>query len=354
MPDQVSDAMLLERFVRSREESAFLALVERHGPRVEGICRRLLPNPHDVEDVSQATFFILARKAAVITWHDSVGGWLGSVARRLALGARSDRWRERQHVSAFTDLQGAAAGGRDEAIADRCSDGYCTGRDVLAEIERRELSRVLHEELGRLPEKYRDPVLLCDIEGRTHKDAARHLGWPSGTMSRRLERARVLLRRRLLHRGLALTIALVGFALVALGLWSASQRGSASAVAIRQMMVPLRPLSAKGGDLPGILAQIEASDSLPNYETVLELARRAMRVANDLETHDAGMNRDRWRGLTERMRESSALLAQAAEDGNRSAMVVAARRLTASCVNCHDLWSHRQRQTKIGITTGGT
>src|SRR4051812_18432573 len=104
MPEQVSDAVLLERYVSRREEAAFVALVERHEPLVQGICRRVLRNEHDVEDVAQATFLILARKAAGIPWRDSVGRWLGSVAHRLALGARSDRSRQQRRETSFTTL----------------------------------------------------------------------------------------------------------------------------------------------------------------------------------------------------------------------------------------------------------
>ena len=100
MPEPLSDAILLERFVSFREEAAFVALVERHGPLVQRTCRRILRNEHDVEDVFQATFLVLARRAAGIPWRESVAGWLRAVAHRLALGARSDLTRQKRREAA--------------------------------------------------------------------------------------------------------------------------------------------------------------------------------------------------------------------------------------------------------------
>jgi RNA polymerase sigma-70 factor (ECF subfamily) len=96
MPEQLSDAILLKRFVSRREEAAFVTLVERHGPLVQRVCRGVLRNEHDVEDVFQATFLVLARRASGIPWRESVGAWLSAVAYRLALGARSDLSRQRR------------------------------------------------------------------------------------------------------------------------------------------------------------------------------------------------------------------------------------------------------------------
>ena len=103
-----SDLTLLDRFVSHQEEAAFVALVKRHGPRVQGTCRRVLRNEHDVEEVYQATFLLLARKAAVVAWRDSVGGWLCAVAYRLALAARADASRHQRREASFGTL--AAAG----------------------------------------------------------------------------------------------------------------------------------------------------------------------------------------------------------------------------------------------------
>jgi RNA polymerase sigma-70 factor (ECF subfamily) len=338
MPEQVSDAVLLERFVRSREESAFVALVERHGPRVEGICRRLLRSQHDVEDVSQATFFILARKAAVISWRESVAGWLCAVAHRLALGARSDNLRHERHENGLIHPSAAGMAKPFEAGSSRLAEIDQPARDVLGEIERRELSRVLYEEISQLPEKYREPVLLCDLEGRTHKEAARQLGWPAGTMSRRLGRARAILRRRLIQRGISLVICFFGITLVVLGVRGIGPKGPPGAPTIRQVMAPLRSLSAEAPGRPGILSRIDGSHDIPDYKQVIELARQAARIATEIEKHSPGVNQDSWHAFAREMRASSGLLAEATRQDDRPAMILAARQLNASCVSCHDLF----------------
>ena len=179
----VSDSILLERFVSHREEAAFVALVKRHGPRVQGTCRRVLRNEHDVEDVFQATFLLLARKAAGIAWRESVGGWLCAVAHRLALSARADASRHRRRETPFATLAGRP--GREGRPARTVSS---PGRPARSTSNVRDLRRVLDDELLHLPEKYRAPVVLCDLEGRTHQEAAAQLGWPSGSISRRLVR----------------------------------------------------------------------------------------------------------------------------------------------------------------------
>ena len=109
MAESLSDATLLERFVSHREEAAFVALVRRHGPRVERICRRILRNEHDVEDVFQATFLVLSRKAAGIPWRDSVSPWIDGVARRLAMHARSGAVRQQGREVSVTALAGVAS-----------------------------------------------------------------------------------------------------------------------------------------------------------------------------------------------------------------------------------------------------
>ncbi len=210
MAKNVSDSMLLERFVSRREEAAFVDLVKRHGPRVEGTCRRLLRNEQDVEDVFQATFLLLARKAAGMPWRESVGGWLCAVAHRLAMNARVDAARHRRRETPFATLRAADGVPAD---GDRLPEQYHPLADPFVEIERSDLRRVLDDELLRLPEKYRAPVVLCDLQGRTHQEAATELGWPSGSISRRLRRARALLRRRLVHRGVFLATGLVAIGL---------------------------------------------------------------------------------------------------------------------------------------------
>jgi RNA polymerase sigma factor (sigma-70 family) len=188
----LTDRELLRRYAASRDEGAFAALVRRHGALVLGTCRRVLSNAHDAEDVFQAAFLALARKAASPGWHDSVAVWLHVIARRLALKVRAET--ERRTAGAPPVLPRPAP-------------------DPLAEVSGRELCGILDEELGRLPEKYRAPLLLCCLEGLSRDEAARRLGWSQGAMRGRLERGREMLRRRLARRGFALSAGLVGLAL---------------------------------------------------------------------------------------------------------------------------------------------
>jgi RNA polymerase sigma factor (sigma-70 family) len=202
MPDgpEVEDAELLGRFIECRDQAALAALVQRHGSMVWGVCRRLLAH-HDAEDAFQATFLVLVRKAASVVPRAMVANWLHGVARQAALQARRTAARRRArevHVTAMPD----------------------TGAERPDHW--RHLWPVLDEELSRLPDIYRAVVVLCDLEGRTRKEAARQLGVPDGTVGGRLARARVLLAKRLARRGVALS----GGTLAA-----AQWEGSASAVA---------------------------------------------------------------------------------------------------------------------------
>lgn len=181
---QRTDAELLERFVALQEESAFAALVQRHGPMVLGVCRHLLPNSHDVEDAFQAVFLVLVSKAASIRRRTLLAGWLYRVAYRVAMRARVQSARRR----------GREVRGVEMITAQADAEGIDP-----------ELRPVLHEELNRLPEKYRSPIVLCYLQGKTHEEAARQLAWPIGTVKGRLARARELLRSRLTRRGLTLS-----------------------------------------------------------------------------------------------------------------------------------------------------
>ena len=335
MIECLSDAILLERFVQGREEAAFGALVQRHGPLVEQVCWRILRNEHDVEDVFQATFLLLARKAPVIPWRDSVGGWLGAVARRLSLHARSGAARQRGRETPISGLERRTAGMGGIGLAER----YHPLVDPSREVERRDLRRVLDDELLRLPEKYRAPVVLCDLEGWTHDEAARRLGWPAGSMSRRLGRARVLLRRRLLHRGLALTaIGLVSAALTALGIGRAIDRGP-RALVVREAMVPFQSRHEGGQGLRQVLTALaQADEPPPELGQILLLAREAARSAARLAAHDPGRSRDPWRQAATQMESSARELARATAQNNPIALVAAAGRLDASCLKCHELF----------------
>src|SRR5438045_1930853 len=186
-PDDTTDAHLLERFVSRRDEEAFATIVRRHGPMVLSVCLRILHDIHDAEDAFQATFLVLARKAAAIGRRERLGAWLHGVAQRTALKARANaaRWQEI------------------ESVADT------SAAEPLSELAWQELRLVLDEEIGRLPARYRAPVILCYLEGLSYAEAARHLGCPPGTVSGRLARARELLRRRLARRGFGLSAALL-------------------------------------------------------------------------------------------------------------------------------------------------
>jgi RNA polymerase sigma factor (sigma-70 family) len=182
----LSDAQLLEQFSIRRDgggEAAFRALVERHGPMVLRVCLSVLRDEHDAEDAFQVTFVVLARKARSIRKQDSLASWLHGVAHRVALKVRTAARRRRAHES-------------------KVAASPVSGEDVS------DLSPMLHQEIERLPAKYRVPIVLCYLEGMTQDQAARELGWPIGTVRGRLARARDLLRTRLTRRGLTLSAGL--------------------------------------------------------------------------------------------------------------------------------------------------
>ncbi len=193
---RLTDRELLERFAETRDGAAFAALVRRHGAMVLGSCRRILHNLHDAEDVFQVTFLALARKAGEVRRSEAVAGWLHRVASRLALKVRR---------------QGEQRAARESRKAVRPAP------DPLAEVTGRELCIALDEELGRLPEKYRLPLLLCCLEGLSRDEAAHRLDWPAGALKGRLERGRQLLRQRLGRRGITLSAGLAGLALTGSG-----------------------------------------------------------------------------------------------------------------------------------------
>jgi RNA polymerase sigma factor (sigma-70 family) len=185
----VSDRQLLERFATRHEEAAFQALVQRHGTMVLGVGRRVLGDAHAAEDIFQATFLVLARKASSMGWQESVGPWLYGVAYRLAVRTRADLRGQRAHES--------------RVVVRRPPEPE-------EEVARHEQMRILDEEVQRLPERYRAPVVLCYLEGRTSTEAAQQLGWSLGTTKGRLARARALLRSRLTRRGVVPAVVGVG------------------------------------------------------------------------------------------------------------------------------------------------
>jgi RNA polymerase sigma factor (sigma-70 family) len=184
--DDLADRALLRRFAESRDEAAFEALLRRHGPMVLGVCRRILGDRHAAEDAFQATFLVLVRKAAGLRRQGTLAGWLYTVARHAALRARHDARRRREcERQAPPRAPAPEDGGLDE------------------------WRPVLDEEISRLPDRFRTPLVLCYLEGLTNEEAARQLGCPTGTVLSRLARARARLRGRLARRGIALSAAAV-------------------------------------------------------------------------------------------------------------------------------------------------
>jgi RNA polymerase sigma factor (sigma-70 family) len=187
------DRQLLERFVEHQDESAFAGLVHRHGRSVWGVCRRVLGREQDAEDAFQATFLVLARKAASIRQGEAVGSWLYGVAYRVSNRAKQNAARRQEREK-----------NRPESRSESSPPG---------EAACRELQRILDDEVQRLQEKYRVPFVLCCLEGMSKAEAAKELGWKEGTVSGRLARARKLLQTRLARRGITLSAALTALAL---------------------------------------------------------------------------------------------------------------------------------------------
>jgi RNA polymerase sigma factor (sigma-70 family) len=180
----LTDSQLLELFLCRRDDAAFEILVRRHGPMVLGVCRRILGDWHDAEDAFQATFLVLTRKAAAVIPRDRLGNWLYGVACRTALKARTAS--ARRHMKER----------RARAMARRQ-----TADDPPAQ----DWEPLLDQELSRLPDKYRVPLVLCELEGKGRRETARQLGLAEGTLSSRLARARRMLAKRLASRGVVLS-----------------------------------------------------------------------------------------------------------------------------------------------------
>jgi RNA polymerase sigma factor (sigma-70 family) len=179
-----TDGQLLDRFAADRDGGAFAELVRRHGPMVLGVCRRITGNVHDAEDAFQATFLVLARKARELSNGTVLGAWLHGVAHRSARKARAVAARRRAKEVAAARFEGV------EEMAEPS--------DALAVIE---------QELGRLPKRYREPLVLCGLCGRSRAEVASELGVPEGTLASRLATARAKLAERLRRRGLVVPAA---------------------------------------------------------------------------------------------------------------------------------------------------
>ncbi len=180
------DGEILDRFVERRDEAAFELLLRRHGPMVLNVCRQALFDPHEVEDAFQATFLVLVCKASSIRVDGSLGPWLYRVASRTSARARANRRRRRER---------------------EVSPEEHPEPSVIDDPDRAEIPRVVQEEMVRLPERLRAPLVLCYLEGMTHELAARELRCPVGTVRSRLARARALLQQRITRRGLGIPAA---------------------------------------------------------------------------------------------------------------------------------------------------
>jgi RNA polymerase sigma factor (sigma-70 family) len=189
---ELTDRQLLERFAHQKDETAFAALVQRHGPMVHGVCRRVLQQAEDAEDAFQATFLVLARKAAVVAWGESVGRWLYQVAYRLAAEARTRNAR-RDALERQAAERRKRAGAQQECLREVCA--------------------VLDAALHALPARYQEPLVLCYLEGMTRDQAAGRLGWSLRTLERRLAQGRERLRKVLTQQGVTLSAVLLASAL---------------------------------------------------------------------------------------------------------------------------------------------
>jgi RNA polymerase sigma factor (sigma-70 family) len=228
---ETGDGHLLGAFVSTRDEAAFSALVRRHGPMVLGVCSRVIGDPHLAEDAFQATFLVLARRAATVRPRHLVGHWLYGVAYRTALKARGAAVR-RMAKEKQVDAMPHPPVSLDEAWAD--------------------LQPVLDAELARLPEKYRVPVVLCDLGGRPQRDVARELRLPPATLANRLAAARRLLAKRLTQRGVALS---AGAVVAALG-WHAATSAVPPALAGSTVKAACAAASGTAVGLPVPVVQL--------------------------------------------------------------------------------------------------
>jgi len=262
--EELSDERLLELYLSGKDvdsQEAFRALVVRHGPMVLGICRHVLNEYHDAEDAFQATFLVLARKGASIHNGRVLAGWLHEVAHRIAIKARGSavRRRTREREGVAMSPPAIEMNRQDEAAAWN------------------ELRPVLHEEVHRLPDKYRLPVILSYLEGKTNEEVAELLHWPVGTVKGRLSRARELLRSRLLRRGMCLSAAFLVTALA---------QGRVFAEVVPQELVKktvrlvgrFGPRSAPPGPTPPDISPALDGDLSPRLDSLTRLGRRPLRL----------------------------------------------------------------------------
>jgi RNA polymerase sigma factor (sigma-70 family) len=253
----LSDGQLLERFLERRgedAEAAFAALVDRHGAMVLRVCRQILRGEEDAEDAAQATFLVLARRAGTIGRRKSVGCWLHGVAIRVAAKARIAATRRRTHERRGGEMRVA---------------GHVIDADVGA-IENHDDWAAVHDELGSLPQSFREPLILCYLDGLTQEQAAAQLRCPLGTIQSRLARGRAKLKVRLEKRGVGLSTVFVGANHVALQSCPAPQEWAEATVRMATQFSQGR-IPAVGG--PGAASVILAE------EVVRGLVLAKMKVA---------------------------------------------------------------------------
>ena len=233
--EKASDGELLQRFVAQRDEAAFASLVHRYGSLVLGVCQRVLGDTHQAEDAFQATFLVLVRRAGSLDGRGPLGNWLYAVAYRTATKARMTAARRRA---------------RERQAMDSTSEAYTADEQVWDELR-----PILDEELSQLPRKYRAPLVLCYLDGKTQQQAAQELGWPSGSMSRRMNRARQLLRDRLKKRGVATSVG------IGLLFWLLPQKATASVVSSTLVTTTVKAALALG-TAEGIVSGLVTDESL--------------------------------------------------------------------------------------------
>jgi RNA polymerase sigma factor (sigma-70 family) len=330
VPDAVQDGTdqeLLSRFATHHEEAVFEALMQRHGPMVLGVSQRVLSHQQDAEDVFQATFLVLARKAKSIHKRASLGSWLYGVAYRLALKLKASAARRRARERRVADMMAIKEGVR----------GQGSGVNQESGVSWSDLRPVLDEELSRLPEKYRAPIILCYLEGKTNVEAGRLLGWPAGSMSKRLARGRELLRSRLTQRGLALST-------TALAAMLTENAQAAVPAALWQSSLKAAVMAGAGHALTGVVSTQVGSlvhgVMHAMFMTKMKIAAIAVLGLGLLAVTGTLVFQPSAIATSENaIQEAASAGAGAAAEGQSALALVPSNALGFAHINVHDLWS---------------